>query len=1135
MGTMPNAEILELKYGKLIDGSQITHSGRTVSQELARLGQPVFSAVAGSSRIDVDAQIAKLVAAGAAPSGALLSIGSLRVKQRFAAQKALVEPFLEPYSFLLEDLLETTDPASIRPNLIELASLFPNGAPQPAWADLVRTGYYYVLSDGRGYARIFVPGTAAATAYHRHLPVLRNVIAFLLASRTGADRSLKLDVYAYENDLITQTLRLHIPKLGLRLTEAPPTNFTYGSVNLGAIQEFLSQNLTLEGAALDARGQLVLIGARRAQRPTLEGQPVTMADMAAAYRAAFYAGEGEAFISLDPSPYAEQTNVNFGGRLQDTRLGWVLLRSDMRFKTIGDGYDVESGERLDRDLSRGIPGFLTMQMRQFSVPLTEWPERESTRFWFYPDNISVEQSADGTRMRIRSPRYTAAAERQLDDGGDDAEHTPPWTRDAIAHLNRYYEQYAARFQEIRELDNVGRLLALFTWLKQKKMEGKLLIDLDPLLAVELPRCQTPRRMPQLLVAYFASRDANPQVWAANMSDLAEQIQNSRPRSGALASLLKQAASSRKTPEGTVLVNWAIAEAAYRVLEQHPELKISPEELRKNCKSYGVVAGGIDAAPNPLLTLRRGMDEGIDSVLQRVVGSPGIPVNHAGEQWVRSPRTSAWRADVPPQPHLMRAVETRTGVQKAMGGNTQVAFELGENGRPSWIHRASFNEWNSNGTRTAHYGPNGRLTEAAFVNDGRSVRYRMDGGAGEFTAAPTARSAVLEEPVLQAVERDFRTGRTASEIWAKLPDNAPLAAFDRTPDNRVAVLYGDGGTPVLRYYRDGIAAGESRGKAAVADFESIGQERVRAASTGNLKFVFASGLEEDVTMQAGAKHARMRATEMRALMDNPRSTARSAIDGLFQPGDEVVVYRDALDRRPAIHGGSAREGKATDPVRLAMTLQERYPAMRVYLDDETELASRNHQSLAPIRSANDLAALVPEETFAVEDHDLLKRIKGSLSTAGVKLAGTGADLGAIPNVLMINGNNDPQLAAYLTELGERGFLQGRVILLNTCYARQNPNFFSELIAKYQPRAIFLHGEPVHVEALQRMVRELGPLLKEAEASGKPVAPADLLHNCVRRALADPSLSPRLRVRLESLYRGVLQISELRVGREEAIHA
>jgi hypothetical protein len=42
-----------------------------------------------------------------------------------------------------------------------------------------------------------------------------------------------------------------------------------------------------------------------------------------AYRASAYAGHGESYMSLDKAEDDQFVNVNFGGRLDDTRMGWV--------------------------------------------------------------------------------------------------------------------------------------------------------------------------------------------------------------------------------------------------------------------------------------------------------------------------------------------------------------------------------------------------------------------------------------------------------------------------------------------------------------------------------------------------------------------------------------------------------------------------------------------------------------------------------------------------------------------------------------------------------------------------------------------------------------------------------------------
>ena len=1113
---LPTTEVVEIGYSRLIDGSQITHSGRTLAEELRALASPEYARVTNSSRTEIDAEVGKLIAKGE-DSGSALSARSLQLKIRLADQRSLVEPFLEPYSFLLEDLLEATDSSLVRPNLVEVATRFPVGTPQPAWADLLRTRRYYVLSDGSGYARFFLPGRRASAAYQQHLPVLRGVIRFLLDSGKFGGR-LTIDVYAYQNELAKQSLRLNLEKLQVTLTKVPASN---EAINLGPIHEFLSQGLTLEGAALDEKGQLVLLGSRRAEKPTLESQPVTIADIAVAYRAVFYAGEGESFISLDRSSYAEQTNVNFGGRLQDTRIGWVALLCDMRFKTVATGFDPATGENLETDLEKRIPGFRSREARKLSFPAESRTQSESTRFWFYPDNINVEQSKDGLRMQIRSPRYAVGAER-LFNSKNHVEGIPTWTKDAITHFNKNYDQFAVIFPEIRELDVVGRLLALFTWLKQKRIEGQLSIDLDPLLDVLLPECHAPRRMPQMVAGYYFNKTQQTKIWSINVSDFSDRVIEDRRYAGPLTQLLGMAAAQNEGSQELALLHLGLSEGKNRLLGQHPELA----ELKSNFQGWAVLGGGIALAPNPAAVLKGRLPEATDAALKEILKSAGAGVNHDGQEWVRSPQVGIWQEEIHAEPYELSASESSSGVYVGSGGYSHVTFQLGENAKPTWIRQTLLNTWDSKSDRTTHYGTTGKLSLTERVEDDGSLRYRIDGSGHTFTVAPVEHQPVMDANLLNVVAKGLATGLTPGQIWGQLPGDLPIAGFDRTQDGRSAILYGEGAQPVLRYFRSGTPAGETLGGAAFGEFEGIGRDWTRTAGTDRLKFVFASGLKADnVILQCGARQAQISAVEMLGLMDDPNSSRPSSLDELFHRGGEFVVYRDALDRRPEVNGGSLREGTATDPVRIATMLQERYPGLRVYLDDEPQLAVRNHDALGVIRSSSDLVAMVPEDAFAVEDWGFLDLIKGSLSSAGIKLADTGSDLGSVPNVLIINGNNEPQLVEYLTELGEQGFLNGRVILLNTCYARQNPNLFSELLVKYHPRAIFMHGEAVYLDALQRIMRELGPMLKEAETKGKPIAPADLLRNVVKRALADTSLSPKLRLHLKSLLNGVLQISGL----------
>ena len=289
------------------------------------------------------------------------------------------------------------------------------------------------------------------------------------------------------------------------------------TLDLQAIKEFLDKKLTLEGAYLNNEGNLVLYGSKGSTEPTLEGQPIDLSDLAVAYRAVYYAGHGDAYISLDPSPYPEQVNVNFGGRLADTRMGWVVLRSDMRFKTLGEGFDPVTTNDLRAEIRTALPDFKTQTERKITSR-EEIPKLEYTRFWFHPNSVNIFTNSVNKIMKIDSPRFTGQAVREDPELGNttvSSEITPSWTKDTLAHLNKNYDVFAKLFPELHELDDVGRLLVLFSWLKQQKIA----LDLDALLDVELPKFSTPRRKPQLLAGYNA---INMRFTSDNLSQFSEE-------------------------------------------------------------------------------------------------------------------------------------------------------------------------------------------------------------------------------------------------------------------------------------------------------------------------------------------------------------------------------------------------------------------------------------------------------------------------------------------------------------------------------------------------------------------------------------------------------------------------------------
>jgi hypothetical protein len=1151
-------KVVFINYGKLVDRSQLTHSGHPVGTIIEQLEKiPPFDdadfadfetkwesfeqrqAAFEKRRLAFNRKVHSLNAKRKNPVTLIEALDTLSQKSELQSERALmeqeqasiaielkmweprldayqmykgrknlqseIEPFLEPFSFLLNDALATSDPETVKRPLIDIGSLFPEGEPQPAWADLVRTRRYHVLSDGAGFVRVFVPGKDAEQAYSDHYGVLRHVLNWVLRSSQPATQ-LRVEVYAYENDIAANRLALHLPSR--RFDVNAPLGPAQGAVplDLSSLERFLKKGLMLEGAYTNETNSLILYGSERPQKPSVEGQPISLADLAVAYRAVFYSGHGDAYISLDRSPFPEQVNVNFGGRLADTRIGWVVLRSDMRFKTLGDDLDPELGVRLAADLRRKMPDFLTQQERFNSVPADKRPASESTRFWFYPDSVSVSQSADKKFMRISSPRFTGAAERQEASQGDKqlSSKTPPWTTKTLDHLNRNYATFAKSFNELNELDNIGTMLALFTWLKEREHSDGLSIDLDALLDVELPKCSTPRRRPQMIVGYFKK---GRQVEPIDFSWIAEDIASRRPREGALPTVAKAAALPTTAEDLHAKVSFYLATIALR-------------DLEIDSMEGSVVAGGIDLGMEKVIKKPKPLslpDKSLYTRLKQARPESRIPTpRKVFARSESSPSIDPYRPSTP-KPHPQQVIASEA------------------TGKSQWLRTGSSNASDLAPSKTVHVNDEGTAVSFARFEQGQQHHYRLVKSGDNFMAEAAPRLARTSEDA--AIINGALKNESTTQVWRHLPDDTRVAAIEKTSDGRTAILEEvDAGKYKLTYYKDGNAGESFTDKQALNEIEDIARSNVGGGGGGNrndsnLTFVYPSEDGENFQLMIGKKRKDISALEMEELLANPTNPEKMTLDDVFKQEAngprEFVIYRDALTRRPERFGGSLKAGRADDPVRFAVALRERYSDARVYLDDEVDVAAQNQEALVSLRSPADLGVLAPEDSFSVTDHDLLKKITEALKSNGIRVFSTGGEIGNVPNVLLISGHNDANLVTYLTSLGEQGFLREKVLILNTCYAGDNPNLAHDLIQKFGARGVYLHTEAIRPVALQPVLNQLGTLLKEAERDGKSVHPGELMDRAVDRVLIDDSLSPRLKREILKLKRGVLQISELRM--------
>ncbi|HEY6000813.1 MAG TPA: hypothetical protein VI078_16120, partial [bacterium] len=447
-------------------------------------GAPASIAVSYAELIDPDA----VTRTGRKLSAAVLDAGTPR---------SFLQPFLDAYSSLLPYAVEMVFGPDQEPRT-DVLERWPPGSPQPAWVALFRGGRYRAAADRKGRVRLFLPGTDAAAAWREHYPVVRHCLA-ALAADVGA--ALTVEIFAYRNDYRRRELMLSLRPATVTAADFPPER---PPPDLAALEEFFGRGGQLEGAQLDAAAGLVLF-ARPDRRDSLGGEPVSLADLAVAYRAAFHAGDNDAFVSLDPNADPVLTSVNFGGTLEDTRIGAAVLAADRRFKTVCTGLDPVTHRDVRAEIRRRIPEFMTNSERGMLDPDAEQAETwVSSRYWFYPESVSVDADPRDGFAVITRPRFTADAERigkgfEGADGRRKRAALPPSARANIRQLNEQYERYAAAFPEIGDLAAVARLMAVATWLRRSDTSG---LDLDALLAVQLPAVSTPRTLERIVTTEY---------------------------------------------------------------------------------------------------------------------------------------------------------------------------------------------------------------------------------------------------------------------------------------------------------------------------------------------------------------------------------------------------------------------------------------------------------------------------------------------------------------------------------------------------------------------------------------------------------------------------------------------------------
>ena len=395
--------------------------------------------------------------------------------------KGLVQQYLEPYSILCHDvLLYNIKPDT--PPLINILAHYPIGSEQPAWVDLFREGHFQLYYNPN-LIRIFLKGDNPENSFEKYQSVIRHPIQDLINSEHLSIKNI--EVYVFNNDYAKTEIRVNIIPATCAINDIDLSP-KHQSIDLGSIEEFLNHGVALEAMEVDERSDIFFYG-KSASDQTIAGKPVSISDIAVIYRAIFHYGYNAPYISLDTHEDNRYAKVNFGGHLENTRVGHVVLEADKLFKTLSTGIDPNTHEFVKSKITKHVPAFLTEDERGFLEDVNEG--NTQIRYWFYPDEIGT--VTDGSIGIVQKHQFLADAERmdvevQLDNA----------TRKTIDHLNKYFPQYEKAENTYKELNTVGRMMALVNWLKEMDIGDR--VELDDLLSVRLPAFSTPEKTKKML-------------------------------------------------------------------------------------------------------------------------------------------------------------------------------------------------------------------------------------------------------------------------------------------------------------------------------------------------------------------------------------------------------------------------------------------------------------------------------------------------------------------------------------------------------------------------------------------------------------------------------------------------------------
>lgn len=304
-----------------------------------------------------------------------------------------------------------------------------------------------------------------------------------------------------------------------------------GGVSLDRAAKVLVDVRDITGAAYDPRtGQVVLIGRKDASLP-----PMNMDDLVVAIQS-IYTGEnpGVTMVPVDPSMKDITQRVEYFGKTQDTRFGWVLFEADRYLKSLAAGQDTLTGSPLPTL----VPGFKS----ELDLALESHTQVQWHRNWFVPGEIVLKKSDDGQSMIF--DRATIKLQSRfiqfLPDGTQkDVPGSSPVTDRFTTFINDHYDEFAAQKTELAELKQLAKIVGIVKWLH----DNNIPVDLTWMKDYQVKYVKTPTTTPGI-VAKKTTADGTYGITSMGGVDFPTPNTYTKDSSKEATALQKQAIDSR---------------------------------------------------------------------------------------------------------------------------------------------------------------------------------------------------------------------------------------------------------------------------------------------------------------------------------------------------------------------------------------------------------------------------------------------------------------------------------------------------------------------------------------------------------------------------------------------------------------